>query len=60
MSGTTPDCTGCASTQRRFRCSKPKLWCTRYHRLATVRCIDYRSKPSAIRAVLNFLRASCK
>lgn len=42
------DCTGCAQSQRRFRSTTPRLWCTRFHTPALARCIDYRSKPSAL------------
>ena len=49
-------CLGCASAARRFQHSKPKLYCQRFHCLATARCIDYRSKPNAIATALEFLK----
>lgn len=54
------DCTGCAYTTRRLKASKPKLWCTRYHRMAPGRCLDFRTKPSAIKAALDFFKLVSK
>jgi hypothetical protein len=59
MTGKATDCTGCAYTSRRLKASKPKIWCTRYHRLAPeARCIDYRTKTSAIKAAINFFKTA--
>lgn len=57
MNSTIKDCTGCAHTGRRFKFSKPRLWCKRYHCLADSRCIDYHTKPTAIQAALAYLKA---
>ena len=58
MIGQDKDCTGCAYTTRRLKFSQPRLWCKRYHRLApAARCIDYRSKASAVDAALKFFKA---
>lgn len=51
-----PMCNGCAWLQRRFRSTTPRLWCKRYHQPAAARCIDYRSKPDAIKVDLDFLK----
>lgn len=58
MSGNTQACTGCAQSQRRFRSTTPRLWCKRYHTPALARCIDYRSKSSAIKAAIDYLKRS--
>lgn len=49
-------CIGCAFAQRRFRSTTPRQWCKRYHRVAEARCIDYRSKASAIKASIDFVK----
>jgi len=51
-------CTGCEYSQRRFKHSKPALYCVRYHQMAQVRCIDYRDKRSAIKVALDYLKRS--
>jgi hypothetical protein len=56
MSAST--CTGCAQSQRRFRSTTPRLWCTRYHTPALARCIDYRTKRSAIATAMDYLKRS--
>jgi hypothetical protein len=54
----TNNCTGCSHIALRLKANKPKRWCTRYHRLAPeARCIDFRTKPSAIKAAINFFKA---
>lgn len=51
-------CTGCAQSQHRFRSTTPRLWCQRYHAPAVARCLDYRTKPSAIATAITYLRRS--
>jgi hypothetical protein len=51
-------CLGCAFSQRRFKHSKPRLYCQRFHRTAEIRCIDYRTKRSAIQVALDYLKRS--
>lgn len=51
-------CLGCAHCQRRFCGTTPREWCKRYHRPAAVRCLDYRTKRSAIQAALDYLKRS--
>ncbi len=58
MSGNTIPCAGCAHAQRRFRSTLPRLWCARYHTPATAKCIDYRTKRTAIAAALDYLKHS--
>ena len=53
---TATPCTGCAQCQRRFRSTTPRLWCKRYHTPAVARCIDYRTKRSAIDTALDYLK----
>ena len=55
---TTSACTGCAQSQRRFRSTTPRLWCTRFHAPAVDRCLDYRTKRSAIQTAINHLKRS--
>jgi hypothetical protein len=49
-------CTGCAQSQRRFRSTMPRLWCTRFHTPAVARCLDYRTKRGAIQTAINYLK----
>jgi hypothetical protein len=49
-------CAGCVHSSRRTKWSKPRYWCTRFHRLHEVGCIDYRTKPSAIQIALDYLK----
>jgi hypothetical protein len=49
-------CNGCAQAQRRFRSAVPRLWCQRFHQPALARCIDYRTKRSAIATALDYLK----
>ena len=53
-------CHGCVHYRRRFRISRPTTWCARYQQVRDTSCIDYKTKRSAIRAALNFWRASLK
>lgn len=53
-----PTCAGCAQSQRRFRSATPRLWCTRFHTPALARCLDYRTKRSAIQTAMNYLKRS--
>lgn len=56
MSGSAATCTGCAQSQRRFRSTTPRLWCQRFHKPATARCLDYRTKAQAMRAAMNYIK----
>ena len=49
-------CLGCAHRATRFKGTKPRAWCKRYHVPAAVRCIDYRSMPRAIDTALDYLK----
>lgn len=60
MTGKDKDCNGCAHAMRRFRASKPRIWCLRYKCLRDVRCLDYRSKPRMIQAAIGFFKAMGK
>jgi hypothetical protein len=51
-------CAGCAQSQRRFRSAVPRLWCTRFHQPALARCLDYRTKRTAIQTALDYLKRS--
>ena len=53
----TKTCWGCQElTYRIKRQNKAQGWCTRYHRPAEPRCLDYRTKRTAIRIALDYLR----
>jgi hypothetical protein len=54
----TAPCTGCTHAQRRLRLSKPALHCLRFHAPAVLRCLDYRTRPAAIQAALDYLKRS--
>ena len=56
MTGKPDTCAGCAYTAMRLRHSKPSRFCTRYRQARDVRCLDYRSQPSAIKASLDYLK----
>lgn len=49
-------CAGCIHARRRLRISRPRVWCARYEKLHETGCIDYRSKPSAIRQALAYYK----
>lgn len=49
-------CTGCAQSQRRFRSTAPRLWCTRFHTPALARCLDYHTKRTALAAAMQLLK----
>lgn len=51
-------CAGCEYCQRRFRSAIPRSWCAKYRTPALARCIDYRTKRSAIDAALDYLKRS--
>lgn len=51
-------CIGCAQSQRRFRSTTPRLWCQRHHSPVIARCLDYRTKRSAIQIALDYVRRS--
>ena len=56
MSGQGAECTGCAQAQRRYRGTVPRLWCQRFHQPALARCLDYRTKRTAIAVALDYLK----
>ncbi len=58
MEMTPLTCTGCAQAQRLYRSTTPRLWCTRFHTPAQARCLDYRTKRSAIQIALDYLKRS--
>lgn len=56
MTGTPKDCTGCAHATRRLKFSQPRTWCQRYRQVRDERCIDYRTKTSAVRVAIDYLK----
>ena len=54
----TQTCAGCIHAARRLKYSKPRRFCQRYHQIRDERCIDYRSKPSAVRIAIDYLKRS--
>ena len=53
-------CAGCIHSRRRFKTARPKAWCSKYKQLRDSSCIDYKTRPAAIKAALNFWRVSLK
>ena len=56
MTAAEKTCEGCAHTQTRHKFAAPKAYCLRYHQFRVDRCIDYRTKRSAVKAALDYLK----
>lgn len=54
----TTTCQGCAHTETRLKYSARRAYCKLYHQFRAERCIDYRTKTSAIKAALNFFKSA--
>ena len=56
MTGKT--CATCAYSMRRFRATKPRLWCKQYHQPAIEGgCIDHKARLT-IKTVMQYLKTS--
>lgn len=56
MMAETATCAGCIYAAQRLKYSKPRRYCQRYHQIRDERCIDFRTKPSAVKVALDYLK----